>query len=76
MTKEGYKEDYAYLLKVYEGNRKAWYFLIISLRDIPFGVASQWNENPHEAWMALIEKYELSEEFFWMKLQTGGTHAG
>ena len=30
--------------------------------DIPFGLARQCNENSHEAWKALIEKYEVPDE--------------
>ena len=38
--------DYApYLLNIYEGNNKAWYLLITSLKDIPFGLSMQCNDN-------------------------------
>ena len=49
-------------LKIYEGNSKAQDFLIISLTDIPFGLVRQWGENAHDAWEALIDKYEVSDE--------------
>ena len=34
-------ENYEDKIKIYEGKSKAWYFLIISLADIPFGLARQ-----------------------------------
>ena len=37
-------------LKIYEGNSKAWYFLIIRLTEIPFGMVRQCFENAHDAW--------------------------
>ena len=46
---------------MYGGNGKAWGFLIIILADIPFGVVRQCNENSHEAWKVLINKYEVSD---------------
>ena len=49
-------------MKIYEGNSKACYFLIISLTDIPFVLDRQCDENSHDAWKALIEKYEVSDE--------------
>ena len=49
-------------MKIYEGNSKAWDLLIISLSDINFGLVRQWNEYAHEAWKALIGKYEVSDE--------------
>ena len=49
-------------MKIYEGNSKAWDFLIISLTDIPFGLVRQCDENSHDAWKALIEKYEVLDE--------------
>ena len=39
------------------GNSKAWGFLIIRLLDIPFGLVKQCDENEHESWKALIDKY-------------------
>ena len=49
-------------MKIYEGNIKAWDYLIISLRDITFGLVIRCNKNAHETWMAPIDKYEVSEE--------------
>ena len=49
-------------MKIYEGNYKAWNFPRISLTDIPFGLVRQCDENAHEAWKALIDKYEVSYE--------------
>ena len=39
IPKEEDAKDDAYLLKIYEGNIKAWYFSIIILSDIPLGMA-------------------------------------
>ena len=50
-------------LKIYEGNSKAQDFLIISLTYIPFGLVRQRDENAHEYWKALIDKYEVSDEY-------------
>ena len=71
------KEDDTDILKIYEGNSKAWDFLIIILSDIPFGLTRQCNDNAHEAWMELIERYEVSEEKRdnLNEVQTGGTYA-
>ena len=49
-------------MKIYEGNSKAWDLLIISLIDTPFGMARKCDENSNDAWKALIDKYELSDE--------------
>ena len=49
-------------MKVYEGNRDAWGFLIISLTYKPFGLVIQCNNNAHEARKVLIDKYKLSDE--------------
>ena len=78
ISKEGYSEDYADLLKVYEGNRKTWGFLITILSYIPFVMVRQCNDNSHEDWMEILGKYEVSEENkkVWIKLQTSGTHSG
>ena len=43
-------------MEIYEGNTKAWDFLIISLTDIPFGLVRKFDENSHDAWKALIDK--------------------
>ena len=43
VPKEEDSEDNADLLKIYEWNRKAWYLLIISLSDMPFGLVSKCN---------------------------------
>ena len=48
--------------KIYDGKSKAWYFLTISLADIPFGLVRQCDENSHKSWKALIDKYEVSYE--------------
>ena len=47
---------------IYKVNSKAWDLLITSLIDIPFGFASEWNENAHEAWKSFIYTYRVSEE--------------
>ena len=47
-------------MNIYEGNSKAWDLLIISLIDIPFVLVRHCDENSHDAWKALIEKYEVS----------------
>ena len=39
IPKEEHSEDDEDLLKIYEGNIKAWDFLMISLSDIHFGFA-------------------------------------
>ena len=49
-------------LNIYEGNRKSWDLLIISLPYIPFGLVIQFNEDEHEAWKSLIDKYDVSDE--------------
>ena len=49
-------------MKIYEGKSKAWDFLIISLTDIPFGMIRQCNDNAHDTWKSLIDKYEVPDE--------------
>ena len=49
-------------MKIYEGNSKAWDFLIISLTEIPFGLVRQCDENAHDAWKALMDRYKVSYE--------------
>ena len=49
-------------MKIYEGNSKAQYLLIILLTYITFGLVRQCCENAHNAWKSLIEKYEVSDE--------------
>ena len=49
-------------MKIYEGNYKAWYFIIIILTDKLVGLVRQCDENAHEARKALIDKYEVSDE--------------
>ena len=49
-------------MKIYVGNSKVWYLLIIFLTDTTFGLVRQCDENAHEAWKALIDKYEVSDE--------------
>ena len=56
-----YKND-EYQLNIYEGNSNASYFLIIVRIDISFVLVRQCDEDAHEAWKALIEKYEVSDE--------------
>ena len=60
--KEDYAEDDPDRLKIYEGNIKAWYLLIIKLTYITFWVVRQCNDNAHEAWKVIIDKYEVSDE--------------
>ena len=43
-------------MKIYEGNSKAWDFLIISLTGIPFGMVMEFDDNAHDAWKVLIDK--------------------
>ena len=47
-------------MKIYEVNAKACNFLIISLTEIPFGMVRQCDENTHDIWEELIDKYYLS----------------
>ena len=49
-------------MNIYEGNSKAWYLLIISLTGIAFGLVRQFDENSHDVWKALIDKYEVSDD--------------
>ena len=49
-------------MKKYEGKSKAWYFLIISLRDIHFGLVRKCDEIAHDAWKALVDKYEALDK--------------
>ena len=49
-------------MKIYVGNSKVWYLLIISLTDINFGLVRQCDENAHDSRKALIDKYEVSYE--------------
>ena len=53
-------ENYEYKMKIYEVNAKACNFLIISLTEIPFGMVRQCDENTHDIWEELIDKYYLS----------------
>ena len=48
-------------MKIHGGNSKAWCFLIISFTDITFGLVNKCDENVHNAWKALINKYEVSD---------------
>ena len=43
-------------MKIYEGNSKAWDFLIISLTGIPFGMVMEFDDNAHDACKVLIDK--------------------
>ena len=49
-------------MNIYEGNLKAWDLLIISLKDISFWLVSQCDDNAHDAWKALSDEYEVSDE--------------
>ena len=49
-------------MKIYEGNSKAWDLPIINLTEIPSGLVRKCDENSHESWKALIDKYEVSDE--------------
>ena len=68
MTKEVYtiREDKAYnygdKIKIYEEKSNAWDFLIIRLIDIPSGLVRQCDDNSHESWKELIDKYEVLDE--------------
>ena len=62
MPNEEDEEDDSYKLKIYEGNGKAWNFLIIRLTYISFRIPRTCNENSHEACKALIDIYDVSYE--------------
>ena len=62
ISKAKYAEDYADILKIYERNSKDYGLPIISLVDIPFVLVRHYNDNSHEAWKALMEKYDVSDE--------------
>ena len=47
---------------IYKGNRKVCDLLIISLIDIPFGLARKCNESSHESWKTVTGKYEVSDQ--------------
>ena len=49
-------------MNIYQGNSKAWGLFIICLTEINFGLVRQCDENAHDAWKVLIEKYEVSDE--------------
>ena len=55
-------EDDEDKLKIYEGNYKAWNFLIIILIGISFRLVRKCDLNLHEAYKDLIDKYEVSYE--------------
>ena len=61
VTIEEYDEDEYDLMMIYEGNRKAWGFLIINLRNISCGLVIQCNGNAHDAFLASIDTYEVSK---------------
>ena len=48
-------------MKIYEGNSKEWDVLIIRFTYTPFGMVRKCDENAHDAWKALIDKYEVSD---------------
>ena len=49
-------------MKIYEGNSKAWNFLIIRLTYISFGFPRKCNEYSHEASKALLDIYDVSDK--------------
>ena len=49
-------------MNIYEGNSKAWDFLIISFTDTYYGLVRQCDDNSHESWKNLIEIYQVSDE--------------
>ena len=49
-------------MNIYEGNSLAWDLLIISLKDIPFGLVRQCDEIAHDAWKYLIDRYEIPDK--------------
>ena len=55
-------DDYEDKIMIYEGNSKSWYFLVISLADMPFGLVKKCDENVHDARKDLIDRYEFSDE--------------
>ena len=66
-------------LNIYEGKAKACNFLTTSLTDIPLGLIRKRDENEHEVWKAIIDKYEVSDqkqEVLNEVTKIGGTIAG
>ena len=49
-------------MNIYEGNSKAWDFLIISFTDTPSGLVRQCDDNSHESWKDLIGNFEVSDD--------------
>ena len=49
-------------MKTYEGNSKAWDFLIIIFTDTPSGLVRQCDDNSHESWKDLIGNFEVSDD--------------
>ena len=49
-------------MKIYEGNSKAWDLHLISFVEITFRLFRQCDDNAHNAWEFLIDKYELKDE--------------
>ena len=49
-------------MKIYGGNFKALDFLIARLTDMHFGLIRQCDENGHESWKSLVDKFEVSDE--------------
>ena len=45
-----------------KGNADAWDQLVLSLSGTPFDLILEANENAHEAWKLLLNKYEVSDE--------------
>ena len=49
-------------MKIYERAFKAWDFFVTILTDILIGMVRQCYDNAHDAWKALIYKYEVLYE--------------
>ena len=45
-----------------KGNADAWDQLVLSLSGTPFDLILEANENAHEAWKLLLNKYAVSDE--------------
>ena len=55
-------KKYEAKMKIYEGKSNSWDLLIIILAYIPFRLVRHCDENSHDAWKALILKYEVSDD--------------
>ena len=49
-------------MNIYEGNSNQWGLPIIIWTETTFRLVRQYDENEHEFWKALMEKYKVSEE--------------